>query len=126
MSGPTQTTTAPGTVTDPVRVSPCRREAPRSELAETLATALHRLVAAESGGLPVERRVGLRASGDAVVTRLRADELPATAALDTLTDETTRAVAELDHADNFGAVSRLSEALSVVVSITTELTRRRR
>lgn len=127
MPGPTDTpTAAPGATTASPTVSHCRHEGSRPELAETLATALHRLVAAESAGLPVERSVGLQASGDVVVARLRADELPATTDLDVLTDEAVRAVRGVDHASNFGEVSRLTEALSVVLSVTTELTRRRR
>jgi len=102
-----------------------RHDASRPELAETLATALHRLVAVESVGLPTERCVGLRASGDVVVARLRADERPATTDLDVLTDEAVRAVQRVDHAANFGEVSRLTEALSVVLSVVTELGRRR-
>jgi hypothetical protein len=128
--GPTDPpTAAPGATTaDAVAVAVSARhgEASRPELAATLATALHQLVAVESRGLPVERCVGLRASGDAVVSSLRADDRPATTDLDALTDEAVRAVETLDHARNFGEVSRLSAALSVVLSIMTELRRQRR
>ena len=128
--GPTDPpTAAPGATTadtTTATVSTCHREASRPELAATLATALHQLVAVESRGLPVERCVGLRASGDAVVSSLQADDRPATTDLDALTDEAVRAVVTLDHARNFGEVSRLSAALSVVLSITTELRRQRR